>query len=103
METSNIGPAVNSCEHQYQPMTRRGILPIRGLAGKHVCKRCGQIMRRIEPDMIVRNTINGERYRVRSVSRTKAVCQPLQKTKGWMGFEFEQRNLEIVRTRAQQK
>ena len=92
----------DQCEHQYQPMTRRGIQPVRGkLAGKHVCKRCGQIVRRLEPDMIVRNTINGETYRVRSVGRTKAVCQPIPKTKSWQGFEYEQRNLEIVRTRTQ--
>lgn len=34
----------------------------------------------IAPDMIVRHGANGRYYRVRSVSRTRAVCCPCTKT-----------------------
>lgn len=60
----------------------------------------------LSPDMIVRNTVNGRFYRVRSVSRTKAVCWPCNKAGKrlpWMGgtaVECKQENLEIVRPRA---
>jgi hypothetical protein len=58
----------------------------------------------IEPDAIVRNTINGRTYKVRSVSKTKAVCWPMTKTgkKPASGMratavEFKQENLQRLR------
>ena len=89
------------CEqHDYWPVTRRGIIPSRGRhVGCHVCKVCGHVARIITPDMTVRNTVNGKRYRVRSVNKTKAVCWPLQKNgkrRGSTAIEFAQSNLEII-------
>lgn len=89
-----------NCDHDYVPITRRGIAPVRGkLCGLHRCKRCGDTVRRIEPDMIVRHVGNGKVYRVRSVSKTKAVCQPT-KTHTWHAVEYDQAKLAIVRLRA---
>lgn len=58
----------------------------------------------IEPDAIVRNTVNGRIYKVRSVSKTKAVCWPMTKTgkrpaagMRAVAIEFKQDNLQRLR------
>ena len=58
----------------------------------------------IEPDMIVKNVVNGQFYRVRSVSNTKAVCHPCTRKgnkpgagRNALAFEFELERLRIVR------
>ena len=58
----------------------------------------------IEPDMIVRNIVNGCYYKVRSVTNTKAVCRPCTRTgkpprsgRRTVAIEFNQASLRIVR------
>lgn len=63
----------------------------------------------LEPDMIVRNVVNNGFYRVRSVSRTKAVCWPCNRNgkrfvyMGGTAIEFKQENLRIVRIQPKQQ
>lgn len=63
----------------------------------------------IEPDMIVRNIVNGKRYRVRSVSNTLAMCWPCKRNGermpnlGGTAIEFKQENLRIIRLHPKQK
>lgn len=63
----------------------------------------------IEPDMIVRNVVNKRLYRVRSVSRTLAVCWPCNRSGkrykhlGGTAIEMKQENLRIVRIQPKQQ
>lgn len=59
---------------------------------------------KIEPDAIVRNVVTGRTYKVRSVSKTRAVCWPMTRSgkKPAAGMravavEFKQENLQRLR------